>query len=223
MKAREIVHRRGSWAGTTAFLLGNGPSVREHNLALLEGRHLIGMNASTLLEKEYGFTSQYYVVSDARFLTHPEKRALATTALEGGTVRVLREDLLPLDDKKFVGRTYYVPSLGKNGFSDDLARGFYFGCTTSMLALQLAAYLGARRIVLLGNDFRYSSSQPRFYKEEVPQAHDPFLSVQIWNVRNAVVALEARQVEVVICTKSSTLVPYVPFLDFSVALSSLGK
>jgi hypothetical protein len=169
------------------------------------------MNASPLLDREFGFQSEYYVVSDARFLNHPEKRAYATSMLPHDVTRVLREELRALDAGDWLDATYYVNVLGKNGFSSDLRRGFYFGCTTAMLAIQLAAHAEASRIVLLGCDFRYPKDQPRFYKEDNPQDQDPFLSIQIWNIRNAFTELRRRGCEMVICTKSTNLTPYVPY------------
>lgn len=203
---------RGRLRGQTVYVLGNGPSVREHDLSVLRGRHVIGMNASPLLDREYGFQSEFYVVSDARFLNHPEKRACATSMLPRDVTRVLREELRAADAREWVDDTHYVKVLGKNGFSSDLRRGFYFGCTTAMLAIQLAAHAEAARIVLLGCDFRYPKNQPRFYKEDNPQDQDPFLSIQIWNIRNAFNELRKRGVEMIICTKSTNLTPYVPYM-----------
>lgn len=210
----DVRELRGELDGRTVFVLANGPSIRSHDLGLLRGLHVIGMNASPILERQNGIETDYYVVSDARFLTHPEKRSLATSLPSTRTRRVLREELRAVDAPRLVDSTYYVKAVGKNGFSDDLHRGFYFGCTTSMLAIQLAAYIGAARIVLLGNDFRYPKDQPRFYRETRPQEPDPFLSIQIWNVRNAWRELRARGKEMVICTRATNLAPYVPYAPF---------
>jgi hypothetical protein len=210
----DVRELRGRLRGETVFVLGNGPSIREHDLHRLHGRRVIGMNASPLLDREFGFESDYYVVSDARFLAHQEKRKLAVDLPSRRTKRVFREELRSVDSHELVPVTYYVRSLGKNGFSEDLWRGFYFGCTTSMLAIQLAYHLGAAKIALLGNDLRYPKGQPRFYHESAPQTQDPFLSIQIWNIRNAFVELRRLGVELCICTRSTNLVPYVPFVPF---------
>ena len=210
-----ITALHGRLAGRTVFILGNGPSVKEHPLERLRGLPIIGMNASPLLDREFGFACGYYVVSDARFLTHPDKRAFATLEyLKKDVVRVLREELRDVDVRELRNSTHYVRALGKNGYSHDLARGFYFGCSTSLLAIQLASYLGCTTIVLLGNDFRYPRNQPRFYHEARPQAQDPFLSIQIWNVRNAYNLLQEKGVDLWLCTRNSNLVPYVPWRSF---------
>ena len=209
---------RGALEGGKVFIPGNGPSILTHDLARLKHQHSIGMNASPLLEQEYGFTSDYYTVSDTRFIADEQKRELATRRLSPKTLRFLRLDLRHLDARDLADRTWYVRSLGKNGFSHDLRRGFYFGCTTSMLAIQLAAYLSCRHIFLLGNDLRYPRDRPRFYEEAEPQSVDPFLSVQIWSIRNAKLELDKRGVDLYICTRDSNLAPYIPFISFEDAL-----
>jgi hypothetical protein len=212
---RDIRQLHDRLSGATIFVLGNGPSVKEHDLRRLRGLAVIGMNASPLLDREYGFSSSHYVVSDLRFLTHPDKRVYATSQYLGSdTIRVFRQELRSADVPELIPRTYYVKAIGKNGFSSDLSQGFYFGCTTSLMAVQLAAFLGGRRIVLLGNDFRYPRYQPRFYQEKSSQDPDPFLSIQLWNMRNAYRALRGRGVELCICSRNTNLVPYIPYLPF---------
>lgn len=200
--------------GRSAFILGNGPSILGHDLTRLRGQLVIGMNASPALDRRFGFTSRYYCLSDMRFLDHPEKRAFATAMLEPASVRVVRSDLRPHDDAGLAAQTCYVRALGRDGFSGNLAAGYYFGCTTTMLAIQVAAWLGCRAIHLLGVDLVYRSEQPRFYEERAPQPEDSFLSVQVWNIANARQALEQRGVEVRLCSPRSLLRPYVPFVPF---------
>lgn len=220
---RDVTELKGALGGRPAFVLGNGPSIRTHDLSLLRGLDVIGMNASVLLEAEHGFRCRYYTVSDARFLNHPQKRPLATSRLRSDTLRVLRDELRESDAPEWIDKTFYVKSRGKNGFSDDLRRGFYFGCTTSMLAIQLAYYAGASTIYLLGNDFRYPPSQPRFYYESNPQPPDPFLSIQLWNIRLAWKELRVRGVDMYVCTRDTNLAPYVPLIDFHRAVENANS
>ncbi len=214
---------KNSVLGQDIFILGNGPSLTLVDLEKLRGRVVIGMNASPLVEERYGLSADYYVVSDARFLNNPDKRELATTRLSDGTKRVLRGDLKDLDDPRFTGGTYYVPVLGKNGYSSDLERGFYFGCTTMMLAIQLADFIGGKRIFLLGADFKYTADQKRFYSEKIPDPVDPFLSIQLWNVWNARQELVSRGRELYLCSPSSNLAPYLPLVDLNKLLSGTSN
>jgi hypothetical protein len=200
--------------GQRAFILANGPSVLSLPLEHLAGELVIGMNASVLLEEERGFAISYYVLGDRRFLIHPEKRRLATTRLRLETKRLLRADLAPDDDLTLQKRTAYVRPLGRDGFSRNLAAGFYHGCTTALFAMQLASWLGCAEIYLLGVDLLYRPEQPRFYPEGRPQEEDVFTSVQVHNLALAVRECAEIGIRVAGCSEHSLLRPYVPYAPF---------
>jgi len=211
---KKIKRLKGVESGKDIYILANAPSIKELNLSKLKDKVTIGMNANPLLEREFGFISDYYVVSDQRFLEHPIKRKMAIEMLNPSTKRVFKSALKDYDNKT-ENKTYYVRTLGKNGFSFNLQKGYYFGATTSMLAIQLAAYLGAKNIYILGMDLRYNGKNPRFYKENIVQEYDHFTSVQIHNIRNSYLELKKAGVNLFNCSKESLIGPYVPFRDFS--------
>lgn len=200
--------------GNRIFILANGPSINQHNLNLLKDEVIIGMNASTLLEDKYDFISKYYVISDARFLQHPEKKPLGTTKLSSNTIRVLRNELEEYDEKSIPNKTHYVKALKRDGFSVNLSAGYFFGCTTTMLAIQLAYYLGAKEVYILGCDLRYSPESPRFYKEESPQLEDAFTSVQIWNIVNAALFFDRNGRKLISCSPRSFLRSHIDYMHF---------
>ena len=208
---------RNSDKGKRAFILANGPSILKANLSLLKNEIVIGMNASTMLEEKFDFTSKYYVVSDARFINAPEKRPWATVKLSPSTHRIVRNDLRLLDDLSLKNRTTYVAPLSRDGFSRNLSAGFYYGCTTTMLAIQLAWHIGARQVYLLGCDLRYPEESPRFYKEPTPQLEDHFISVQLYNIINAATVFEREGRSLINCSPLSFLRPYLPFHRFGVS------
>ena len=202
--------------GKRCFILANGPSLREHNLTLLKKELVIGMNASTILEKEYHYLHTYYVLSDLRFITHPLKRRFATTGLSPETVRILRSELYNYDDNNLKNITYYVKSIGRDGFSDNISKGFYFGCSTTLLAIQLAATLGCDNIYILGLDLsNYIDPKIRFYTEDIIQEYDLFISTQIFNICNAYKELHNKNIKIYHCNKKSLISPYIPFCCYN--------
>lgn len=205
---------RGAQAGRRAFILANGPSVAKEDLSKLKGELVIGMNASTLLEKEHGFDTQYYVLSDVRFISHETKRAWGTSDLDKATVRILRSELRDVDDRELLARTAYVDAIGRDGFSANLTNGFYYGCTTTMLAIQAAFYLDCSEINLLGVDLRYAADAPRFYEEATPQVEDAYTSVQISNIIAAKDFCAKRGVHLNNCSERSFLRPYLGYRSF---------
>lgn len=207
--------------GRQAFILGNGPSIIKEDLSQLTGRVTIGMNASTMLERQYGFTQTYYCLSDSRFLQNPEKRGWATSNLSEKTQRVVRKDIRGYDDPTLAMRTCYTPHIKRDGFSPDLDVGFYYGCTTTMLAVQLAFHLGCTDVFLLGVDLRYAPESPRFYAEHNPQLEDSFTSVQIWNLANAERLMAAQGRRLLNCSERSLLRPYLPYVPFTKAIADI--
>lgn len=201
--------------GKRVFVLANGPSVSNENLSLLNGEIIIGMNASTMLENQYDFQSDYYVLSDARFLQSEQKRPWATTKLAANTHRVIRSDIRAHDDDSCENPTTWVRPLERDGFSRNLSAGFYYGATTTMLAIQLAWHLGSREVYILGCDLRYPEDNPRFYEEDTPQVEDAFASVQIMNIVNAAKIFEAEGGRLINCSENSFLRPYLDYTEFS--------
>jgi hypothetical protein len=197
--------------GTRCFILANGPSVASENLSLLNNEIVIGMNGSPLLESKFSFKTSYYVVTDERFFQDETKKSIAwgTTGL-----RVFRDNLKPFDNPKLSTNTAYIRSIGRDGFSLNLAKGFYFGCTTTMLALQLAFYIGSNEIFILGLDLTYQKGMERFYQESKPQEYDDFMGIQIKNIRDAFLTLKTHGVNLHQCSQHSNIRPYLPYIEF---------
>ena len=118
---------RNQELGKRVFILANGPSLNQIDLSLLRSEIVIGMNGSTMLEEKFGFESQYYVVSDQRFLLSPIKRKWATDKLSKNTRRIIRADLRSIDDHRSEEQTTYVNSISRDGFSKNLSNGFSMG------------------------------------------------------------------------------------------------
>lgn len=219
--SNDIRSLRGVESGARAFILGNGPSINQENLSLLNDEIVIGMNASTLLERKFNFKQTYYVCSDVRFIQHQDKRHLATSALNSQTKRVLRMELREFDDPALEERTWYLPAIGRDGFSLNLAAGFFFGCSTTVMALQLAHYLGVRNVYILGVDLRYTAGQSRFYKEKVTQLEDANTSVQIFNIVTAMENFKNLGGNLFNCSMHSFLASYVPTVSLNDAFTCL--
>lgn len=206
-----IIKLRNKHRNKKCFILANGPSIKDLDLSKLKNHIVISMNASPLLEEEHDFLARYYVVSDTRFLEVESKKAIAESKLKDRRVFcVFREEIKDLVEIKGKNN-FYIPSISRDGFSKNLANGFYFGCTTTMLAIQLAYYLGCNETYLLGVDLNYAGKQARFYKEEVASPVDDNNSIQILNIRNARLLMEESDMELRLCSENSLLRPYVPF------------
>ncbi|NVK43987.1 MAG: DUF115 domain-containing protein [Oceanospirillaceae bacterium] len=198
--------------GSRAFILANGPSVTAFDLGKCKSDVVIGMNASSLLQESNNFVMDYYCVSDRRFLTHPEKKKYAFDFVGENTTCVFRADL---SDLVLRDNTYFTKALARDGFSFSLDHGFYYGCSTTILAIQLAYYIGCKEIYLLGVDLQYKKEAPRFYKESTPQIEDSFMSVQIHNLLIAKKALATKGRSIFTCSEDSLVRPYLEYREFN--------
>ena len=139
---------KDKYRGRTAFILGSGPSIANLDLSLIRHELIFTVNATTLLQEKFDLKTEFFCTSDTRFLTS-EHRDLATTRVHPQSKRLVRDVLRPYDDPALSGQTHYIATLGKNGFSKDITRGFYFWCTSISIPIQMAWHLGVSKIVLL--------------------------------------------------------------------------
>lgn len=207
-----ISNLKNSETGNDIYIVANGHSILNKNvLNSLSDKIIIGMNATPLLCNDHSLKLKYYTVSDERFIKDAEKYKIATEILSQSAIRVFRSELKKHDSPSLIDKTYYINAIGRDGFSFNLNQGFYFGCTTTMFSIQLAAYLGAKNIYLLGVDLTYPKDKPRFYRENNPAPIDNFTCVQIRNIRDAYHQLKKHGVNLYNCSNQSLLKPYIPY------------
>lgn len=150
LAALEGIHR-----GQRAFIIGNGPSLRQTDLSRLRGEYTFGLNRIYLQFPEMGFPTTYYVcVNDLvieqclddilalpmpRFLSWRSRRFFPSQSLLPNTVT-------------FLHTTYTGPI-----FSRDVRHRLWEGATVTYVALQLAFHMGFEQVILIGVDHNYST------------------------------------------------------------------
>ncbi len=137
------------------FVIGNGPSLNQTNLAALKNEVTFAVNGFFLKMADLDWTPTFYVVEDHLVA---EDRQDAINALKGP------HKLFPiylaycLDDGpnttffKHLPRKSYPDGFD---FSTDAAENTYAGCTVTFTCLQLAYYMGFKEIYLIGVDADY--------------------------------------------------------------------
>ena len=198
--------------GQDIFIMGGAPSIMNVDLSFLANEIVIGMNGTIILEKH--FSSKYYAVSDLRFIQNKEKFDNVRKIFGQKTI-VFRRDISKFLSKEDQRKIYTTRAIGRDGFSLNLARGFFHASTTTMLAIQLASYLGAKRIFLLGVDLNYSGNKARSYDLNNSEIPDAFLSYQIKNIVNAAKVLEQYSIQLINLSENSFLKPYLDFKKIS--------
>jgi len=198
------------WKGATVFIVAGGDSIRSQQQPIdrLRGRKVIAINSSFLIVP----FADYCIFSDSRWWWHWHDGA------DGGTKEQRRQLL------DFAGRFIAVtPSISHRrvlnlrkkrigidcGLTSDRTRAAVHK-TTLTAAMNVAAHLGASRIVLLGADMRRGVTGRDHHHKPHPWRVKPGCwDRQMMDLRYTIPALEARSIEV-INTSEISLIDWWP-------------
>jgi hypothetical protein len=159
LAALKNIHR-----GQRAFIIGNGPSLRQTDLTRLRNEFTFGMNRIYILFPELGFSTTYFLsINDLvieqcaddiaalpmpKFLTwraHSFFQHPATQTPNHPTTQ------LP-NYPTFLYTTYTGPKFARNA-----SGRLWEGATVTYIALQLAFHMGFEQVILVGVDHNFVS------------------------------------------------------------------
>jgi len=146
---------RNRYEGERCFVVGNGPSLRNTDLSLLDGEFTLGMNRIYLAFEEYDFKTSCLVSVNDLVLEqcYQEMRALelpkfvtwrARPYFEAGT------------DTLFLDTDYTMPA----DFNGDATGRLFEGFTVTYVCLQLAYFMGFSEAILIGVDHNFVTKGP---------------------------------------------------------------
>jgi hypothetical protein len=146
IKGYKDLHR-----GERCFILGNGPSLNDTDLSMLQDEYTFGLNRIYLLFPEMGFPTSFLVAINSLVLEQCAQEIATLPVPKFLTWRGRRwfgpqEDIIYLD-------TDYTPPAD---FSLDVSRRVYEGSTVTYVALQLAFYMGFEQVILIGVDHSFA-------------------------------------------------------------------
>lgn len=160
----------GRHQGERCFIIGNGPSLKEMDLEPLRDEVTFGLNRIYLLFPKLGFETTYLVAVNKlvieqcaeelaeltlpRFLSWNARGAVLGSGDGPGGVQILHTHWRTL------------------GFSEDPTHYLHEGATVTFVAMQLAFYMGFRRVVLIGVDHSFATRGTP-HKAIVSQGDDP--------------------------------------------------
>ncbi len=141
---------------STCVILGNGPSLKQVDLDCLRHIPTFGANGLYLAYPQTSFRATFHVVEDHLVA---EDRATELNQLRESIKLFPTYLAYCLDDDGAAIFYRHLPrpraAEGNFEFSPDAAAQTYSGCTVTFSSLQLAYYLGFRRILLIGLDHNY--------------------------------------------------------------------
>ena len=140
--------------GERIFIVCNGPSLNAMDLTPLRGQIVFGLNKIFLGLDRFGFYPRYMAVVNDKVVAQEARALRAMTSVKFVTDRAAH--ILPQGSLTYHMRTTQIP----DPFCHDIARSVREGHTVTFVALQIAHYMGAAEVVIVGMDHRYAQSGP---------------------------------------------------------------
>jgi hypothetical protein len=147
--------------GERCFIIGNGPSLKNTDLSLLQDEFTFGMNRIYLLFPELDFSTTYYLsVNDLvieqcaeDILSLQVPRFLSWRSREYIKKALGDQNNLPKNPPlSFLYTTYTGPK-----FAHDAGQRLWEGATVTYVAMQLAFHMGFKQAVLIGVDHSFTT------------------------------------------------------------------
>ncbi len=167
---RRLAELRNIHKGKRAFIIGNGPSLRQTDLTKLKNEITFGMNRIYLIFPGMGFHTTYF------------------SATNDLVIEQFHEDILALPMPKFLAwhshhhfspdiqlaniPTFLYTSYTGPRFSSDIRGRVWEGATVTNMTLQLAFHMGIEQVILIGVDHNFTS-KGEANKTVVSQGDDP--------------------------------------------------
>ena len=148
---RQLTALKDKHRGQRAFIIGNGPSLKQTDLTRLQGEFTFGMNRIYLAFPELGFTTTYYVSINSLVIEQcaDEIRNLPIPKFLSWRSHQL---IQPTKDTAFLHTTYTGPK-----FASDARGRLWEGATVTYVALQLAYHMGFQQVILIGVDHNFTT------------------------------------------------------------------
>lgn len=155
---RRLAALRDARKGQRAFIIGNGPSLKQTDLAKLKNEFTFGLNRIYLMFPELGFPTSCLVSINDLVI---EQCAAEMAALEIPKFFAWRSrrhfvshqsSVISRKLPTFLYTTYTGPK-----FSRDVRWRVWEGATVTNVALQLAFHMGFQQVILIGVDHNFAS------------------------------------------------------------------
>lgn len=148
-----LQHWKDRYKGETAWLVGNGPSVKVDDLEKLSGTLTFCFNRFHLAYPTMSFRPTFTVTADRQMI---EDFGQEIVDCAGGTTFVADERLPDL-----LGDYVWLRLAASSLFSLDPTHVTNPGGSSLFVAMQIAHYMGIRRLFIYGADFKFNFSPAR--------------------------------------------------------------
>lgn len=161
-----IEQLKNKHAGKTGFVIGNGPSLLMSDLDSIHDEISIASNKIFLAYPKTLWRPTYYSAIDRYVIENIQDKIrgqdIPTFLPEhiSGYKENTHVCAIKLLSSGETSRGQYVKY--KAGFSEDITKGVHGGECVTYFNIQLLAYMGCNRIILLGVDFSFDTPAPAY-------------------------------------------------------------
>jgi hypothetical protein len=142
--------------GKRAFVIANGPSLKQTDMSKFKNEFTFGMNRIYLMFPELGFSTTYLTVVNDLVIeqTASDLAALKLPKFLAWRSRHHFPSDLPIPQLP----TFLYTSYTGRHFSSDVRGRVWEGATVTNVTLQLAFHMGFQQVILIGVDHNYSTT-----------------------------------------------------------------
>ena len=168
---KEVLQLKNIHYGERCFVIGNGPSLLEKDINKIKKEHCFAVNMMYENFTRLDWKPSFYIVYDRAMSMIFEKDDLLfkqTLKNVGQFIVEYKTGLYAKYYKKKPSNLIFYKDItqrinkdGRYSFSDDMLQGLYRGQTVIYAALQMAVYMGFKKIYLLGVDMSYQRERKR--------------------------------------------------------------
>ncbi len=168
--------------GEDCFIIGNGPSLNKMNLSLLNDYYTFGLNKIYLIFERNPFNPSYHVAVNPLVI---EQGKNEFKRLECPSFLSFR----PKSSNKIKDKnTYALGDINATSpFYKDITQGISQGATVTFSAMQIAYFMGFKRVFLIGVDHNFfqkgNPNEQQKMKGDDPNHFDPnYFKGQQWQL-----------------------------------------
>lgn len=152
--SRRLAEYRNKFRGHRAVIIGNGPSLRRTDLALLKNEFTFGLNRVYLLFDELGFQTSFLVSINELLISQVADELAGVHCpkfLRWSCRKMFRQQ---------AEHAVFLQSRRTPSFAADIGHGLWEGATVTYVAMQLAFHMGFTKVVLVGVDHNFVTQGP---------------------------------------------------------------
>lgn len=144
--------------GQRAFIIGNGPSLKQTDLGKLKGEFTFGLNRIYLMFPELGFETTYLVSVNDLVIEQCAAEIVALPMPKFLSWRSRRFFTGQFPDSQFTNLPTFLHTTYDNPvFARNARFRIWESATVTNVALQLAFHMGFEKVILIGVDHNFTS------------------------------------------------------------------